>query len=260
MTHRDGRKIWITFQVCDVNGPIMSVGEFCTKGDDRCATSTTNGGTLWHEEAGEIAVDRVRNHYELECWIKPENVLAPMQTGGSSGSARELAGHHVTVPQRADSEILMEAESQGAYAPRADEEYIEPEIFPVASLPGPREPSKDEFEQHILLHDPAMPWCGICVQSKSRDDFHRRARPKVLPVIQFDYAVAGTQQGQPHSDFMVGTDMTTGAAWASAVLIKVKQGPYIVSSILSWLSELGHSKVIIQSDGESACHDGKPTV
>ena len=140
--------------------------------------------------------------------------------------------------------------SQGAYAPRGDEEYIEPEILPVASLPGQREPSKDEIEKHNLLHDPAMPWCDICVQSKGRDDFHRRARPKVLPVIQFDYEVAGTHQGQPHFDFMVGTDMSIGAAWASAVLIKGKEDPYIVSSIFSWLSELGHSKVIIQSDGE----------
>ena len=29
MKLRDGRKIWITFQVCQVNGPIMSVGKFC---------------------------------------------------------------------------------------------------------------------------------------------------------------------------------------------------------------------------------------
>ena len=215
---RDGRKIWITFQVCDVNGPVMSVGKFFAKGDDRCATFTTNGGILWHEEAGEIAVDRVRNHYELECWIKPVNVLAPVQIGGSSGSAGEFTGHHVGLrPQRTDAEILMDAQLQGAYAPRVDEEYIEPEILPVASLPGPHEPSKDEIEKHYLLHDPAMPWCDICNQSKSRDDFHRRARPKVLPVIQFDYAVAGTQQGQPHFDLMVGTDMSTGADWASAV-------------------------------------------
>ena len=247
MKLRDGRKIWITFQVCEVNGPIMSVGKFCAKGNDRCATFSTRDGILWHEEAGEIAVDKVRNHYEMECWIKPGNVLAPVQFGGSSGSAGELA-----VPQRTDAEILMDAQAQGAHAPRADEEHIEPEILPVASLPGPREPSKEEIEKHNLLHDPAMPWCDICIQSKSRDDFHRQARPKVLPVIQFDYAVAGTQQGQPHFDFMVGTDMSTGAAWASAVLIKGREDPYIVSSILSWLSELGHSKVIIQSDGEPA--------
>ena len=165
-------------------------------------------GVLWHEEAGEIAVDKVRNHYEMECWIKPGNVLAPVQIGGSSGSAGEPAGHHVAVPQRTDAKILMDAPApQGAHAPRADEEYIEPEILPVASLPGPREPSKDEIEKHNLLHDPAMPWCDICIQSKSRDDFHRQTRPKVFPVIQFDYAVAGTHQGQPHFDFMVGTDM-----------------------------------------------------
>ena len=83
------------------------------------------------------------------------------------------------------------------------------------------------------MHDPAMPWCAVCIQSKSRDDFHRQARSIVLPVIQFDYAVAVTDQGQPHFDVMVGTDMNTGAAWASAVLIKGKEDPYIVSSILS---------------------------
>ena len=167
------------------------------KGNDRCATFSTCGGVLWHEEAGEIAVNKVRNHYELECWIKPGNVLAPVQIGGSSGSAGEPAGHHVAVPQRTDAEILMDAQPQGAYAPRADEEHIEPEILPVASQPGPREPSKDEIEKHNLLHDFATPWCDICIQSKSRDDFHRQTKPKVFPVIQFDYAVAGTQQGQP---------------------------------------------------------------
>ena len=110
MKLRDGRKIWITFQVCEVNGPIMSVGKFCAKGNDRCATFSTRGGVLWHEEAGEIAVDRVRKHYEMECWIKPGNVLAPVQIGGSSGSAGEPAGHHVAVPQRTDAEILMDAQ------------------------------------------------------------------------------------------------------------------------------------------------------
>ena len=106
MKLRDGRKIWITFQVCEVNGPIMSVGKFCATGNDRCAAFSTRGGTLWHEEAGEIAVDKVRNHYEMECWIKPGSVLAPVQFGGSSGSAGEPAEHHVAVPQRTDAEIL----------------------------------------------------------------------------------------------------------------------------------------------------------
>ena len=168
-------------------------------------------------------MDRVRNHNQLERWIKPGSVLAPVQSG-SSGSASELPGRRATVPQRADAEILVDA-----HAPRADEEHIEPEILPEASQPSPRESSKNEMEKHDLLHDPAMPWCDVCIQSKGRDDVHGRAGPKVRPVIQLDDTVAGTHQGQPHLDFMVGTDRSTGAAWASTVLIKGKEDPYIVS-------------------------------
>ena len=40
--------------------------------------------------------------------------------------------------QRADAEILMDTQPQGAHEPRADEEHIELEILRVASLPGPR--------------------------------------------------------------------------------------------------------------------------
>ena len=104
-------------------------------------------------------------------------------TNKNVGSNQETCWHQCksAALQRADAEILMDAQPQGPPAARADEEHIELEILPVASLSGPREPSKDEIEKHNLLHDPAMP--------KGRDDFHRQARPNVLPVIQFDYAV-----------------------------------------------------------------------
>ena len=103
------------------------------------------------------------------------------------------------------------------------------------------------------MHDPAMPWCDICIQSKSRDDFHRQARPKVLPVIQFElcscWHTTRTTTFRLHGRNRHEHRRRPGR---SAVLIKGREDPYIVSSILSWLSELGHSKVIIQSDGEPA--------
>ena len=98
MELRDGRKIWSTFYVCDVNGPFMSVGKLNTKVNCRRATFTTRGGVLWQEEAGEVLVDTVRKHHDLECWVKPGNVMVPVQVGASSGSASEPAGtfqqHH----------------------------------------------------------------------------------------------------------------------------------------------------------------------
>ena len=89
----------------------------------------------------------------------------------------------------------MDVQPQGVHAPGIDEEHIEPEILPVASLLGPR--------THNLLHDPPMPWCDICTQAKGRDACHTQARSKVLPVTQFDFAVFGARPGEPHCDLMV---------------------------------------------------------
>ena len=70
------------------------------------------------------------------------------------------------------------------------------------------------------------------VTSSQRADVQRQTRPKVLAVIQFVHASVGTRQGQQHLDFMVGTDLSTGAARASTVLINGKEDPCIVSLIL----------------------------
>jgi len=69
-------------------------------------------------------------------------------------------------------------------------------------------------------------------------------------VIQFDYASAG-ESASPHDnlEFVVGVDMSTGSIWASTVLSKGTDDPYVISSAASWLSELGHDKVTIQSGG-----------
>ena len=98
----------------------------------------------------EMLVDGVRDRYELDCWIKkPGNVLAPVQVGGSSGSASEFAGHRATVPQRADAEMSMDAQPQGAHAPRADEEHNAVEIFPVTSLNKPENPARTRSRNTI---------------------------------------------------------------------------------------------------------------
>eukprot|EP00959_Pyramimonas_sp_CCMP1952_P297396 6221418-Pyramimonas_sp.AAC.1 len=56
-----------------------------------------NGGTLYHEAAGEVNVDRVKNHYALQCWVEKPDVAAPLSAGSSSGSAP--AGQAAPAPQ-----------------------------------------------------------------------------------------------------------------------------------------------------------------
>ena len=93
---------------------------------------------------------------------------------------------------------------------------------------------------------------GIRVHAKGTDTYHREAHSSIFLVIQFDHAVDGTRPGQPFLYSMAGVDMTSGVAWTWAVLVKAKEDPYHVGSILSWMSELGHSKVVVQSHGKLA--------
>ena len=76
MKLRDGRKIWSTFQVREINGPIMSVGKFCTKGNHRCATFTDARWCLvarrswrsyWWAEKETTTNWNVGSHQET-CW------------------------------------------------------------------------------------------------------------------------------------------------------------------------------------------------
>ena len=106
---------------------------------------TTRRDVLRHEVGGEVKLDRVQNHRELECWIEPSGVVAPESVGRSSGSGQ-------FVSKRTNAKILREVWSEGAPAPRVGEDLVEHEVLLVATLPGPREPSKDEIEKHNLRH------------------------------------------------------------------------------------------------------------
>ena len=209
MTLRDGRKDLDHIPSVRSQGTDQSVGKYCTKGNDRCAAFTTRGGVLWREEAGEKVVDRARNHYELECWIKSGNLLAPVYVGGSSGS--ELAGHLAAAPKRAGAEIWMDVQLQGTNASPADAE--------------------------------------ICIQSKGRDACHRQWRSKNHSGDSV--RLRSAHQGQPHVDFMVGTDMSAGAVCASTVSTKEEDSTHCLFDSLM-VVRTRHSQFFIQSDGKPA--------
>ena len=100
MKLRDGRKIWIAFQACEVKGTIMSVGKCCTSKGTTDARRSRHEG---HDGAGNVEVDRFRNHYELESWIKTRVVFTPVSVVGSSGSASDPVRHLAAAPQRSDT-------------------------------------------------------------------------------------------------------------------------------------------------------------
>ena len=119
---------------------------------------------------------------------------------------------------------MPDVQGTGATAVPDDVELIEPENR-ATTLKRPDQPSKEEVEKHELLHDPPMPWCEICMQAKGRDECHRPSPARVVPVVQIDYGEAGTDQIMPNFEFVVGTDLSSGASWASVVCVKGQEAP-----------------------------------
>jgi len=153
---------------------------------------------------------------------------------------------------RANDEVTRDLAPDRPAPMEADVEVVEPEIR-VSTLRTPTAPSKEQIEKHNLLHDPPQPWCNICIQAKGKDACHRPAAPRPIPLIQIDYAEAG-EGGNPNDnfEFIVGTDMVSGSAWASSILVKGKEDQYVVNSLVSFLKELGYPKIRLQSDGAPA--------
>ena len=128
---RRARNVWITSHVCEVDRRHHERWQvkFCSEGDDRCATFT-RAGVLWHEVGEEVKVDRTQNPYELECWVKPGGMVAPVSVGGSCRGAAHL------VSQRTGAVILRDVQPEGASATRAGEDHIEPRSHTCCDIAG----------------------------------------------------------------------------------------------------------------------------
>ena len=185
---------------------------------------------MQHETAGPVEIQRVANHYALECWTEqnrrtqdPEALVAPLE------SALPVA--------RAADEVTRDVKEAGPLA--ISETGIHEDQVPVQGLRGPEAPSAEEIERHWLTHTPAQPWCEVCVRTKVNDVAHKRQDRKdaLILLILFDYAEAGQESKIGNFEFAVSSDLSTGSIWASAILRKVREETYSVASAVSWLAE-----------------------
>ena len=79
----------------------------------------------------------------------------------------------------------MDAQPQGAHAPRADEEDTELEILPVALPPRPREPSNDDIRLFDAAITPTICFAsGTWAPTKEHERMIQSAQRKMLRLIK----------------------------------------------------------------------------
>ena len=92
----------------------------------------------------------------------------------------------------AASQVIFPVEEENVEAEFSEEMHAEEEeeVQPVARLPS-YTPTRSEFLEHCVTHNPYRPWCPHCVRGRGQEFGHFRRRgtnPNRVPLIAFDYA------------------------------------------------------------------------
>ena len=171
--------------------------------------------------------------------------------------------------------------------PEEEEIQIEQEDEAEAQVHAhdPLQPTAKQVAEHRVCHIPYRSWCKFCILGRGRGIQHRRGPGSALPVIGVDYFFITTKgvktrgelveeldeedpilAGQPEDDkiekarqrgelvkCVIVRDSLSKAIFAHVVPHKgVDEQNTVADMILSDVEWLGHSRIILKSDGEPA--------
>ena len=117
-------------------------------------------------------------------------------------------------------------------------------------------PIQEEIEQHMLTHLPFRSWCPYCVMGRGVSRGHYRKSKEECsgkPVVIMDYGFM-TEEDKAEEESMpmlVIHDRDTKMKFAHIVPNKGVH-PYAVARVAKDLELLGHTEIILKSDGEPA--------
>ena len=160
-------------------------------------------------------------------------------------------------------ERAQEEQEAEARMKEGDEEGEQEEAQIAKAARTPATPSKEEVSEHMITHLPYRSWCAHCVKGKAKSKAHRMRiedrRNKTVPTVTLDYTFMGESQrdteekGMP---IMVVKDVHTGYCGTGMVFARVvpRKGPhpYAVKRLANDIGLLGHSELVLKSDGEPA--------
>ncbi len=126
----------------------------------------------------------------------------------------------------------------------------------VKKRPAPNMPSKAEREEHEITHCPYRSWCDVCVKAMGREEPHRRVtedQETSLPTIGMDYDKYGEEEAVSQQvTTLVLKDSETGMLKGHVTEVKGPRDEWIVKRCCKDIEGLGHSNILLKTDGEPA--------
>ena len=125
---------------------------------------------------------------------------------------------------------------------------------------APTQPSREEVEKQMVTHLPFRDWCPHCVRGKPGSKPHKSNQSvHEIPTVAVDYMFMHTNQNEQEESGMpilVTKDLLncgTGTGMLSAsVLVQKGVCAQATRRLSAEVGKLGHSELILKSDGEPA--------
>lgn len=171
----------------------------------------------------------------------------------------------VAVGEQADfdgREHGHDEQHDGAPANDPAEEVYDPDARPARVAADPGQPTRDEWNAHMITHHPYRSWCPWCVMGRGRNDAHRShnsSADNAVPVISFDFCyldkigidgerLEGESTYNPVAVLKCSTTKALGAQGLPSKEVSAHLIQFVADTIDNW----GHTKVVFKTDNEPA--------
>ena len=118
----------------------------------------------------------------------------------------------------------------------------------------PREPSKQEREEHEKSHILFRSWCRHCVWGRGREEDCRRTnREPEKPEVHMDFMFMGEEKSEKTLVMLVAKETTTKAVMG-CVVPKKSEGEWLAKRVMAFMREFGCEleAVTMKTDNEPA--------
>ena len=146
-------------------------------------------------------------------------------------------------------------ETEGAGGREEPDEWEEFGNRKVVRKHDPRQPSRQEKEEHEMTHLPLRNWCRHCIMERGREEDCRKTMEdeRQVPEVHLDYMFMGNDKEGKTLAFLVAKEREARAV-LSTVVPRKTTGQWICRRLMAWRREIGLESVdiIVMSENELA--------
>ena len=167
---------------------------------------------------------------------------------------------YIDQPKRSEEGNIEEDKIDKRAIIEEEDDEKEEEARTIKGKRPVRQPTREEYEEHMRTHLPFRKWCPHCAKGKRKNDPRRTDKEREeneVPTMSWDYMEQRGKDGKieniedGRNKTLIGIDRVN--KWISAIVVPKKGiDPYAVGAVGREINNSGFNRVIVKSVQEPA--------